>query len=53
MADEAAIAPELERRLALLEDPAHQGGDFTASTWFWLGLVGVLLPAALMLWGAA
>ncbi len=46
--DEAA---ELERRVALLSDPAHQGEDFDAASWFWLVLLGIALPAALIVWG--
>jgi hypothetical protein len=46
--DEAA---ELERRVALLSDPAQQGEDFDAASWFWLVLLGIALPAALIAWG--
>ncbi|MBC8050334.1 MAG: hypothetical protein H7X92_09350 [Chitinophagales bacterium] len=49
MDDEAAR--ELERRLELLSDPAHQGQDFDAASWFWLFLFGIALPAALIVWG--
>jgi hypothetical protein len=35
---------ELERRLRLLENPAEQGEDFDGASWFWLLLLGVILP---------
>lgn len=35
---------ELERRLRLLENPAEQGEDFDGMSWFWLMLLGVVLP---------
>lgn len=49
MNEEAAA--ELERRLVLLSDPAHQGEDFDAASWFWLVLLGIVLPAGLIVWG--
>jgi hypothetical protein len=49
MSDE--LPPELERRVALLEDPAEQGADFDAFSWFWLVFLGVALPVVLILAG--
>jgi hypothetical protein len=42
---------ELERRIELLEDPANQGSEFDALSWTWLLILGVLLPAAVFIWG--
>jgi hypothetical protein len=43
--------PELEARIAALEHEAGQGLDFDAASWCWLLLLGVLLPAVLLLLG--
>ncbi|HEX9447360.1 MAG TPA: hypothetical protein VF920_05245 [Dongiaceae bacterium] len=45
------LSPELERRVAVLEDPAQQGADFDGSSWFWLILLGIVGPLALLVWG--
>lgn len=45
------LEPELERRVAALEAGADEGSDFDARSWFWLLLLGVLGPAALLVWG--
>ena len=44
------LPAELERRLEALE---HGGdaGELNARSWFWLLLLGVGAPAALLLWG--
>ncbi|MFV3304848.1 hypothetical protein ACNFBT_06170 [Pseudomonas sp. NY15181] len=42
---------ELERRLRLLEDPAEQGEDFDAMSWFWLLLLGLVLPVVALVAG--
>ncbi len=42
---------ELERRLRLLEDPAEQGEDFDGMSWFWLLLLGLVLPAVALVAG--
>ncbi len=42
--------PELERRIEALER-SGDGQDLDARSWFWLLLFGVLIPAALLLWG--
>jgi hypothetical protein len=49
MADK--LPPELEERIAALEDPARQGSDFDARSWVWLILLGVTVPLALLIWG--
>jgi hypothetical protein len=43
--------PELEARVAALEHESGQGRDFDAVSWCWLLLLGVLLPAVLLLLG--
>jgi hypothetical protein len=45
----------LEERLAALEAGRETGDDFNARSWFWLVLLGVVIPAALLLvgWWAA
>jgi hypothetical protein len=40
------LHPELERRVLLLEDPANQGADFDAGSWFWLIVLGIVVPIA-------
>lgn len=42
---------ELERRLEILENPDNQGEGFGTSDWAWLVALGVLFPAALLIWG--
>jgi hypothetical protein len=43
--------PELEARLAELENEAGQGLDFDAASGCWLLLLGVVLPAILLILG--
>lgn len=45
------LAPELERRIAALESGEETGADFDAASWFWMILLGVVLPVGLLLWG--
>jgi hypothetical protein len=47
----APLHPELERRVAELEQPDNQGDGFTGVDWLWLLLLGVIGPAALLWWG--
>ena len=42
------VPAELERRLAALESGAEQGRDFDARSWWWLGLLGIAIPLALL-----
>ena len=42
---------ELEQRLEALANGEQQGEDFDARSWAWLMLLGVILPAALILIG--
>jgi len=42
---------ELQRRLALLSQEAAQGADFDAVSWFWLLLLGLVGPVALIILG--
>jgi len=50
-APDVALDPELERRIAALEQPENQGRGFGAADWAWLALLGVVFPAALLIWG--
>jgi hypothetical protein len=45
-----SLPPELEARLAALEAAASDE-DFDPMSWFWMGLFGVVLPAALIVLG--
>ena len=45
------IPAELERRIKLLENPANEGDDFDAASWFWLIALGVALPIAALIIG--
>jgi hypothetical protein len=45
-----ALPPELEARVAALE-AAPPGADFDLSSWFWMVLLGVLLPLILLIVG--
>jgi hypothetical protein len=47
------IPAELERRIALLENPVNQGEDFDRASWFWLLLLGLALPVAVLIIGWA
>jgi hypothetical protein len=44
------LPPELERRIAAIER-IDDAGEFNATSWFWLLLFGIAVPAALLLWG--
>lgn len=46
-----SLHPDLERRIAELENEANQGASFTAIDWLWLLLLGVVGPALLLVWG--
>jgi hypothetical protein len=46
-----ALPAELERRIAILEDPANQGAEFDTSSWMWLLVLGLLLPIVVLVWG--
>ncbi|AHZ77150.1 MULTISPECIES: hypothetical protein [Pseudomonas] len=48
-----ALPLELERRISLLEQEHNQGADFDATAWFWLIVLGVILPVAVAVWGWA
>ncbi len=45
------LDPELERRVAALESDTRAGVDFDAVSWFWLVLLGIVGPGALLVWG--
>jgi hypothetical protein len=42
---------ELERRVAALESGTDAGSDFDAASWFWMVLLGIVGPVALLVWG--
>ncbi|MHB8476982.1 MAG: hypothetical protein ACYDBZ_11940 [Steroidobacteraceae bacterium] len=44
------LPPDLEARLAAFECAAPPGG-FDAASWFWMLLLGVVIPMALLLLG--
>jgi hypothetical protein len=44
------LPAELTRRIETLEREGG-GGDLNRRSWFWLLLLGVVIPAALLLWG--
>jgi hypothetical protein len=48
MADQ--LPTELARRIEALERQGGEG-DLNLRSWFWLILLGVATPAALLLWG--
>lgn len=45
------LHPELERRIASLENESNQGAGFTGVDWLWLLALGVVGPALLLVWG--
>jgi hypothetical protein len=45
-----ALPPDLEARIAAFEN-AVPTSDFDASGWFWMVLLGVLIPLALLIAG--
>jgi hypothetical protein len=45
-----ALAPELEARIATFENAAPTA-DFGAAGWFWMVLLGVLIPLAMLIAG--
>lgn len=49
--ERTGIDPELERRLAELEQTANQGAGFGGADWAWLMALGVVGPALLLIWG--
>jgi hypothetical protein len=44
------LPAELSRRIEALERDSGEG-DLNGRSWFWLLLLGVATPAALLLWG--
>src|SRR6266403_3368146 len=45
------LPDELERRLQALSDESAQGADFDPASWFWLLLLGLAGPIALIIAG--
>jgi hypothetical protein len=45
------LNPELERRIAALEAGTDAGSDFDAASWFWMVLLGIVGPVAMLVWG--
>lgn len=48
---EQSFPPELERRIAELEQPENQGDGFTRGDWIFLLFAGVVAPLLLLIWG--
>lgn len=46
----APLPPELEARLPAVEE-ASVGADFDGPSWFWMLLLGIALPAVLIVAG--
>lgn len=51
VASRASLPPELEHRIAELESAGQCGEDFDRVSFGWLLLLGIVLPAALLLIG--
>ncbi|MBS0614673.1 MAG: hypothetical protein JSS24_16005 [Proteobacteria bacterium] len=45
------IASDLETRLNALAAGEQQGEDFDARSWFWLVMLGMVIPALLLVIG--
>jgi hypothetical protein len=45
------LAPELERRIDVLEGDAAARRDFDGRSWLWLVALGVVLPVVLLILG--
>lgn len=45
------LGSELDRRIEALESGAEAGSDFDAASWFWMLLLGLVVPVGLLLWG--
>ena len=45
-----ALPPDLEARIASFENAAPTS-DFDAASWFWMVLLGVLIPLGLLIFG--
>ena len=43
------LPDELEKRLEVLSDDSGQGADFDRFSWFWLLLLGLIGPIALII----
>ena len=49
-AQASALPQELEARIAALESAA-QGADFDLASWIWMILIGIVIPALLLILG--
>ncbi len=45
------LPEELERRIAVLEDPSNEGSDLAGLDWLVLAIGSIVAPALLVLWG--
>ncbi len=45
------LPAELERRIAVLEDPSSEGSDLAGLDWLVLAIGSIALPLLLVLWG--
>lgn len=48
---ELPLPPELARRLEVIARQGRDAGEFDVRSWIWLVLLGLVVPAALLLWG--
>ena len=47
------LPAELERRIRALESAGDEGEDFDGASWFWLIVLGIVLPVAALVLGWA
>jgi hypothetical protein len=50
LVEQARLPPELEARIVALESAAPRS-DFDGSSWFWMILLGIAVPAILLIVG--
>lgn len=51
MATQQQLPAELERRIRALESAGGEGEDFDGSSWFWLIVLGIVLPVLALILG--
>ncbi len=42
---------ELDRRIGEMENPDNLGGQLDSKDWLWLLILGIALPAVVLIWG--
>ena len=50
---EEQLDPELVKRIKLVENPDYEGDPLTGMDYVLLFLVGLIIPAILMIWGGS